>query len=58
MRLTCSDLEVLSSLRHNYPDCISFLLNFGVGSFVGATPEILLQFEMDDLGIAHIQFYS
>jgi menaquinone-specific isochorismate synthase len=48
--LTCPHLEVLNSLRHNYPDCISFLLNFGVGSFVGATPEILLQFEMDDLG--------
>jgi menaquinone-specific isochorismate synthase len=48
--LTCPHLEVLSSLRHNYPDCISFLLNFGVGSFVGATPEILLQFEMNELG--------
>jgi len=45
---SCSDLEVLNSLRHNYPECISFLLNLGNSSFVGATPEILLQFHSNN----------
>ncbi|AFY73062.1 isochorismate synthase family protein [Synechococcus sp. PCC 7502] len=43
-------IEVLNSLRCSYPECISFLLNFGMTSFVGATPEILLQFQGDDFG--------
>jgi len=39
---------VLNSLRQNYPECISFLVDFGIASFVGATPEILLHFRFND----------
>ncbi len=46
---TSHPLQVLNSLRHNYPECISFLVNFGSASFVGATPEILLQFHSANL---------
>ncbi len=48
---TRTHIEVLNSLRQDYPECISFLINFGIGSFVGATPEILLQFYSDDFGL-------
>lgn len=46
--LTLDPLQVLNSLRHNYSECISFLVNFGGASFVGATPEILLQFHSNN----------
>ncbi len=39
--------SVLKSLEKNYPECIAFLIDFGIASFVGATPEILLQFQFD-----------
>lgn len=38
--------QVLHVLRCEYPECISFLLDYGVGkTFLGATPEVLLQFK-------------
>ncbi len=38
--------QVLHVLRCEYPECISFLLDYGVGkTFLGATPEVVLQFE-------------
>ncbi len=44
-----SPTQVLNSLRHSYPECISFLIDLGIGStFIGATPEILLQFQFID----------
>ena len=37
--------QVLHVLRCEYPECISFLLDCGVGkTFLGATPEVVLQF--------------
>jgi len=37
--------QVLHVLRCEYPECISFLLNCGIDkTFLGATPEIILQF--------------
>jgi menaquinone-specific isochorismate synthase len=39
--------QVLHVLRCEYPECISFLLDCGVGkTFLGATPEVVLQFKM------------
>jgi menaquinone-specific isochorismate synthase len=39
-------IEVLDRLRHGYPECIAFLMDFGAGTtFLGATPEMLLKFE-------------
>ncbi len=39
--------QVLHVLRCEYPECISFLLDCGVGkTFLGATPEVILQFKM------------
>jgi menaquinone-specific isochorismate synthase len=39
--------QVLHILRCEYPECISFLLDCGVGkTFLGATPEVILQFKM------------
>ena len=41
--------QVLHVLRCEYPECISFLLDYGVGkTFLGATPEVLLQFKAQD----------
>ncbi|MBD2315769.1 isochorismate synthase [Phormidium tenue] len=38
--------QVLHVLRCEYPECISFLLDYGVGkTFLGATPEVVLQFK-------------
>ena len=38
--------QVLHVLRCEYPECISFLLDYGVGkTFLGATPEVVLQFQ-------------
>ena len=38
--------QILHVLRCEYPECISFLLDCGVGkTFLGATPEIVLQFK-------------
>jgi menaquinone-specific isochorismate synthase len=38
--------QVLHVLRCEYPECISFLLDCGIGkTFLGATPEIVLQFK-------------
>jgi menaquinone-specific isochorismate synthase len=38
--------QVLHVLRCEYPECISFLLDCGVGkTFLGATPEVVLQFQ-------------
>jgi menaquinone-specific isochorismate synthase len=38
--------QVLHVLRCEYPECISFLLDYGVRkTFLGATPEVLLQFK-------------
>lgn len=38
--------QVLHVLRCEYPECISFLLDCGVGkTFLGATPEVVLQFK-------------
>ncbi|MBD2187893.1 isochorismate synthase [Pseudanabaena mucicola] len=38
--------QVLHVLRCEYPECISFLLDYGTGkTFLGATPEVVLQFE-------------
>jgi menaquinone-specific isochorismate synthase len=38
--------QVLHVLRCEYPECISFLLDYGFGkTFLGATPEVLLQFK-------------
>jgi anthranilate/para-aminobenzoate synthase component I len=35
---------VLDSLRQSYPECINFAINFGgQATFLGATPELLLQ---------------
>lgn len=37
---------VLQILRLNYPECISFLFDYGLGvTFLGATPELLLKFQ-------------
>ena len=39
--------QVLHVLRCEYPECISFLLDCGMGkTFLGATPEVVLQFKM------------
>ena len=38
--------QVLHVLRCEYPECISFLLDYGTGkTFLGATPEMVLQFQ-------------
>jgi menaquinone-specific isochorismate synthase len=38
--------QVLHVLRCEYPECISFLLDSGMGkTFLGATPEVVLQFQ-------------
>jgi menaquinone-specific isochorismate synthase len=38
--------QVLHVLRCEYPECISFLLDYGTGkTFLGATPEVVLQFK-------------
>ncbi len=38
--------QVLHVLRCEYPECISFLLDYGGGkTFLGATPEVVLQFQ-------------
>lgn len=38
--------QILHVLRCEYPECISFLLDCGMGkTFLGATPEIVLQFK-------------
>lgn len=38
--------QVLHVLRCEYPECISFLLDYGVDkTFLGATPEVVLQFK-------------
>lgn len=38
--------QVLHVLRCEYPECISFLLDYGLGkTFLGATPEVVLQFK-------------
>ena len=38
--------QILHVLRCEYPECISFLLDCGVGkTFLGATPEVVLQFQ-------------
>jgi menaquinone-specific isochorismate synthase len=40
-------IEVLDRLRQSYPECIAFLMDFGAGTtFLGATPEMLLKFEI------------
>ncbi|NJL43291.1 MAG: isochorismate synthase [Pseudanabaena sp. SU_2_4] len=39
-------IEVLDRLRQSYPECITFLIDFGIGTaFLGATPEMLLKFQ-------------
>ncbi|OIP75608.1 MAG: hypothetical protein AUK48_07130 [Oscillatoriales cyanobacterium CG2_30_44_21] len=41
--------QVLHVLRCEYPECISFLLDCGMDkTFLGATPEIILQFHTQD----------
>jgi isochorismate synthase len=45
---------VLDSLRQSYPQCINFAINFGgEATFLGATPELLLEFKHtgDDLAL-------
>ncbi len=38
--------QILHVLRCEYPECISFLLDCGLGkTFLGATPEVVLQFQ-------------
>ncbi len=38
--------QILHVLRCEYPECISFLLDCGAGkTFLGATPEVVLQFQ-------------
>ncbi|MDX2255233.1 MAG: isochorismate synthase [Pseudanabaenaceae cyanobacterium bins.39] len=38
--------QILHVLRCEYPECISFLLDCGMGkTFLGATPEVILQFQ-------------
>jgi menaquinone-specific isochorismate synthase len=38
--------QILHVLRCEYPECISFLLDYGMGkTFLGATPEVILQFQ-------------
>ncbi len=49
-------LAVARSLRENYPDCTTFCLDLGRGTaFVGATPEMLLQFRSER---SHLWLYS
>ena len=52
--------QVLHVLRCEYPECISFLLDYGVGkTFLGATPEVVLQFQAqsDRLWLRIIKFF-
>jgi menaquinone-specific isochorismate synthase len=45
-------LEILDRLRQSYPECIAFLVDFGMGTaFLGATPEMLLKFQTRDRGL-------
>ncbi|WP_019499894.1 isochorismate synthase MenF [Pseudanabaena sp. PCC 6802] len=45
-------LEILDRLRQSYPECIAFLVDFGMGTaFLGATPEMLLKFQTRDGGL-------
>jgi len=42
-------IQVLRNLRRDYPECVSFGINLGgEASFVGATPEFLLQFNLEN----------
>jgi menaquinone-specific isochorismate synthase len=41
-------MGVLRNLRRDYPECVSFGINLGGASFVGSTPEFLLQFNLEN----------
>ncbi len=44
--------KVLNILRSSYPECVSFLFDFGAGTtFLGATPEVLLHFHSQNLDL-------
>jgi len=38
---------VLAALQQSYPECVSFMVSCGDAVFLGATPELLLQFQGD-----------
>jgi menaquinone-specific isochorismate synthase len=45
--------QVIDSLRQSYPECINFALNFGgQATFLGATPELLLEFKHEQAALA------
>lgn len=43
---------VLTALQDSYPECVSFLVSCGDATFLGATPEMLLQFQSQGNHIA------
>ncbi|MDX1977410.1 MAG: isochorismate synthase [Pseudanabaenaceae cyanobacterium bins.68] len=46
--LPINPLNLLNRLRTNYPECVCFGINLGgAASFIGATPEFLLQFSLE-----------